>query len=128
MASADFGEPGPIVDFQAPMQHTLVAENKAKKRRFDKMFMDGRPPVNVGVTSGGDVFGGSQVSFSDVLGDQQFSLYASSVQQYKTMSFSYLNLARRFQYALQGYSQTQFFYPSDQSRHVLRPALFVQPV
>jgi len=114
VASADFGEPGPIVDFQAPMQHTLVAENKTKKRFFDKMFMDGRPPVNVGVTSGGDVFGGSQVSFSDVLGDKQFSLYASSVQQYKTMSFSYLNLSRRFQYALQGYSQTQFFYPSDQ--------------
>ena len=35
VASADFGEPGPITDFQAPMQHTLVAENKTKKRRFD---------------------------------------------------------------------------------------------
>jgi WD40-like Beta Propeller Repeat len=110
-ASADFGAPGPIVDFQAPLQHTLVAANKTKKRFFDKMFLDGRPPVNVGVTSGGDVFGGSQVSFSDVLGDKQFSLYASSVQQYKTLSFSYLNLSRRFQYAVQGYSQTQFFYP-----------------
>ncbi len=74
------------------------------------MFLDGRPPVNVGVTSGGDVFGGTMVSFTDVLGDQQFSMYASSVQQYKTLSFSYLNLSRRFQYALQGYSQTQFFY------------------
>ena len=80
-ASADFGSPGPIVDFQAPLQHTLVAENKSKKGRFDKMFLDGRPPVNVGVTSGGDVFGGSMVSFTDVLGDQQFSMYASSVQQ-----------------------------------------------
>jgi WD40-like Beta Propeller Repeat len=109
-ASSDFGSPGEIVDFQAPLQHTLVAENKKKKGRFEKMFLDGRPPVNVGVTSGGDVFGGSMVSFTDVLGDQQFSMYASSVQQYKTMSFSYLNLSRRFQYALQGYSQTQFFY------------------
>jgi hypothetical protein len=109
-ASADFGTPGPIVDFQAPLQHTLVAENKSKKGRFEKMFLDGRPPVNVGVTSGGDVFGGSQVSFTDVLGDQQFSMYASSVQQYKTLSFSYLNLSRRFQWAVQGYSQTQFFY------------------
>jgi hypothetical protein len=109
-ASADFGSPGPIVDFQAPLQHTLVAENKSKKGRFEKMFLDGRPPVNVGVTSGGDVFGGSMVSFTDVLGDQQFSMYASSVQQYKTMSFSYLNLSRRFQWAVQGYSQTQFFY------------------
>ena len=109
-ASADFGSPGPITDFQAPLQHTLVAENKSKKGRFDKMFLDGRPPVNVGVTSSGDVFGGSMVSFTDVLGDQQFSMYASSVQQYKTLSFSYLNLSRRFQFALQGYSQTQFFY------------------
>jgi hypothetical protein len=109
-ASADFGSPGPIADFQAPMQHTLVKENVKKKGTFEKMFLDGRPPVNVGVTSSGDVFGGSQVSFTDVLGDQQFSLYASSVQQYKTMSFSYLNLSRRLQWALQGYSQTQFFY------------------
>ena len=109
-ASSDFGSPGPIIDFQAPLQHTLVAENKSKKGRFDKMFLDGRPPVNVGVTSSGDVFGGSMVSFTDVLGDQQFSMYASSVQQYKTLSFSYLNLSRRFQWAVQGYSQTQFFY------------------
>jgi outer membrane protein assembly factor BamA len=109
-ASADFGSPGPITDFQAPLQHTLVAENKTKKGRFDKMFLDGRPPVNIGVTSSGDVFGGTMVSFTDVLGDQQFSMYASSVQQYKTLSFSYLNLSRRLQWAVQGYSQTQFFY------------------
>jgi hypothetical protein len=74
------------------------------------MFMDGRPPVNVGVTSGGDIFGGSAVNFSDVLGDQQFSLYAASISQYRTLSLSYLNLAHRFNYAIQGYSQTQFFY------------------
>jgi outer membrane protein assembly factor BamA len=72
--------------------------------------MDGRPPVNLGVTSGGDIFGGTAVSFSDVLGDQQFSLYAASISQYRTLSLSYLNLGRRFNYALQGYSQTQFFY------------------
>ena len=109
-ASADFGAPGPIIDFQAPLSHTLVAENKRKKGKFEKLFLDGRPPVNVGVTSGGDVFGGSMISFSDVLGDQQFTMFAASVSQYRTLSFSYLNLSRRFQYALQGFSQTQFFY------------------
>ena len=121
-ASSDFGSPGPIIDFQAPLQHTLVAENKSKKGRFEKMFLDGRPPVNIGVTSGGDVFGGSMVSFTDVLGDQQFSMYASSVQQYKTMSFSYLNLSRRLQWALQGYSQTQFFY-GQLSQYFYDPAI-----
>ena len=109
-ATADFGAPGPIIDFQAPMTHTLVADNKKKKGKFEKMFLDGRPPVNLGVTSGGDFFGGTQISFTDVLGDQQFNMFASSVSQYRTMSFSYLNLERRFQWALQGYSQTQFFY------------------
>jgi hypothetical protein len=109
-ASADFGAPGPIIDFQAPMTHTLVAENKKKKGKFEKLFLEGRPPVNVGVTSGGDFFGGTNIAFTDVLGDQQFNLFAASVSQYRTLSLSWLNLERRFQWALQGYSQTQFFY------------------
>ncbi|MBI3264503.1 MAG: BamA/TamA family outer membrane protein [Acidobacteria bacterium] len=109
-ASSDFGAPGPIIDFQAPLSHTLVAGNKRKKRAFEKLFVDGRPPVNVGVTSGGDVYGGSQISFADVLGDQRFDLFASSVAQYRSLAFSYLNLSRRLQYAMQAFSQTQFFY------------------
>lgn len=109
-ASSDFGAPGPIIDFQAPMTHTLVAENRKKKGRFEKLFLEGRPPLNVGVTSGGDFFGGTQIAFADVLGDQQFSMFAASVSQYRTLSFAWLNLERRFQFALQGYSQTQFFY------------------
>ena len=109
-ASADFGGPGPIIDFQAPLAHTLVADNTRRKGTFEKMFLDGRPPLNVGVTSGGDVFGGSAVTFSDVLGDKQFNVYAASISQYRTLSLSYLNLSRRFNYAIQGYSQTQFFY------------------
>ena len=51
--------PGPIIDFQAPLQHTLVPDNKRKKGTFEKMFLEGRPPVNVGVTSSGDIFGGT---------------------------------------------------------------------
>ena len=30
-ASADFGAPGPIIDFQAPLTHTLIAANQRKK-------------------------------------------------------------------------------------------------
>jgi hypothetical protein len=50
------------------------------------------------------------VTFTDVLGDQQFNLYAASISQYRQLAFSYVNLARRFQYALQGFTTTQFFY------------------
>jgi WD40 repeat protein len=109
-ASADFGAPGPIVDFQAPLAHTLVSANQRKKGTWEKMFLEGRPPVNLGVTSNGDVFGGTQITFGDVLGDQQINLFAASIAQYRSMSLSYLNLSRRFQFALQGFTQTQFFY------------------
>jgi WD40 repeat protein len=113
VASADFGSPGPIIDFTPPLSHTLVKQNIRKKGNFEKMFLEGRPPVNVGVTSGGDVFGGTQVTFTDVLGDKQFNIFAASISQYRTMAFSYINLSRRLQYALQAYSQTQFFYGYD---------------
>ena len=66
--------------------------------------------MNVGVTNNGDIFGGTQVSFGDVLGDKQVNFYAASISQYRTLSLSYVDLSRRFQFALQGYSQTQFFY------------------
>ena len=108
--SSDFGAPGPIIDFQPPISQPLVKANEKVKGRFEKMFLDGRPPVNVGVTSGGDFFGGTQVTFSDVLGDQQLSLYAESVSQYRTVMGSYVNLSRRLQYALQGFDLTQFYY------------------
>jgi hypothetical protein len=110
-ATNDYGAPGGLItDFQPPLTHTLVPENKREKGAFEKLFLDGRPPVNVGVTSGGDVFGGTQVTFSDVLGDKQFNLFAASVSQYRTVALSFTNLSRRFQYAFQGYTQTQFFY------------------
>jgi hypothetical protein len=108
--SADFGAPGPVIDFQPPLTHTLVQGNVRTKGTFEKLFLEGRPPVNVGVTSGGDLFGGTQVTFTDVLGDKQFNLFAASVSQYRTMSASYVNLSRRLQYALQLFSQTQFYY------------------
>jgi hypothetical protein len=109
-ATSDFGSPGPIIDFQAPLQHSLVQENVHTKGAFEKMYLEGRPPVNIGVTSNGDIFGGTQVTFGDVLGDKQINFYAASISQYRTLALSYVNLARRFQYILQGYSQTVFYY------------------
>ncbi|HZT75266.1 MAG TPA: BamA/TamA family outer membrane protein [Vicinamibacterales bacterium] len=108
--SSDFGAPTEVIDFQAPLQHTLVKENIRKKGTFEKMFLEGRPPINVGVTNSGDIFGGTAVSFGDVTGDQQVNIFASSISQYRTLSMSYVNLSSRFQWALQGFSQTIFFY------------------
>ena len=109
-ATSDFGGPGPIIDFQAPLTHTFNAANSRKKGRFENMFLEGRPPLNLGVTNSGDVLGGTQITFTDVLGDQQFSLLAYSISQYRTFGGSYANLSGRFQFALQGFSSEQFFF------------------
>ena len=67
-------------------------------------------PLNFGVTSSGDVLGGTSITFTDVLGDQQLSLLAYSVSTSRTFGASYANLAGRLQFALQGFSQEQFFF------------------
>ncbi len=88
VATSDFGAPGPIIDFQAPLAHTLVTANARPKGAWEKMFLEGRPPVNIGVSSDGDVFGGTQITFGDVLGDKQINLYAASISQYRTLSLA----------------------------------------
>ena len=108
--ATDYGGPGPTIDFQAPLTHTLIAANTRRKGRFEKMYLDGAPPINIGVTNSGDFLGGTALTFSDVLGDQSFSVYAYSIAQYRTLSASYVNLSGRFQFAIQGFSQESFFY------------------
>ncbi|MCX6549771.1 MAG: hypothetical protein NTY02_01985 [Acidobacteria bacterium] len=108
--AADFGAPGPAIDFQAPLSHTLISDNIKKKGSWDKMFLDGRPPINVGVTSSGDFFGGTAISFADVLGDRRIDAYIASMSQYRTFGVSVLNLEHRFNYALQGFWQDEFYY------------------
>ena len=109
-STTDYGGPGPNIDFQAPLTHTVISANARRKGRFEKMFLDGTPPVNVGVTNSGDFVGGTGITFSDVLGDQSFSVYAYSISQYRTLSASYVNLSGRLQFALQGFSQESFFF------------------
>ena len=121
--TSDFGAPGPVIDFQAPLTHTLVRKNIRPKHTFEKFSVDTRPGVSLGVTSGGDFYGGTDISFTDVLGDKQMSFYASSMSSYRTFSFSYTNIERRFQYATQAYSQETFFYGAGATAALYDPSL-----
>src|SRR6202040_709363 len=52
VASADFGAPGPVIDFQAPLQHTLVKDNQRKKGTFKKCSSrDGRRSTSASPTA-----------------------------------------------------------------------------
>lgn len=113
--SSDFGSPGPIIDFTPPFSHTLVPDNIHKKGAFERMSLAARPPVGLGVTSGGDFYGNTEVTFTDILGDKEISFYAQSVSQYRTTALTYVNLERRLQYALQGFTQDRFYYGTNQA-------------
>ena len=119
VASEDFGGPGPVFEFTAPISHTLLRDNIRKKGAFEKMSLAGRPPVGLGVTSGGDLYGNTQVTFTDVLGDKEVSFYAQSVLQYRTTAFTYLNTGRRLQYAIQGFSQDLYYFGQQTQAAVL---------
>ena len=121
--TSDFGAPGPVIDFQAPLTHTLVRKNIRPKRAFEKFSLDSRPGVNLGVTSGGNFYGGTDLTFTDVLGDKQMNIYASSLSTYRTFAFGYTNIERRFQYAVQAYSQESFFYGAGITAALYDPSL-----
>jgi hypothetical protein len=101
-----------IVDFQPDVTHQVVTVNKRRKRAFEKLFLEGRPPLNVGVTSGGDFFGGSQVALSDVLADKNFVFTAMSLREFRSYNGTFIDLGRRFHYGLSAFDNTQFFYAS----------------
>jgi hypothetical protein len=101
-----------LVDFQPDVTHQVVTQNKRKKKVFEKLFLEGRPPLNVGITSGGDFFGGSQVALSDVLGDKNFVFTALSLREFRSYEGTYIDLGRRLQYGLSGFDNTRFFYAS----------------
>jgi hypothetical protein len=100
-----------------------VRKNIRPKHAFEKFSLDTRPGINVGVTSGGNFYGGTDLTFTDVLGDKQMNFYASSLSTYRTFAFGYTNIERRFQYALQAYSQESFFYSNAVTQALYDPAL-----
>jgi hypothetical protein len=108
--TSDFGAPGPIVDFSPPLSHTLVRDNIHRKGAFERMTLAGRPPVGLGVTSSGNFYGNTELSFTDVLGDKQVNFFAQSIGNYRTMALTYVNIGSRLQYAVQGFSQDIFYF------------------
>jgi hypothetical protein len=100
-----------LVDFQPDVTHEVVPENKRRKKLFEGLYLEGRPPINVGVTSSGNFYGGTSIALTDVLGDQDFTFTVLSVASYRIYDGRYTNLASRLHYGINVFDQTYFFYP-----------------
>ncbi len=77
-----------------------------------KLYLTSRPPIDTIVSTDGSIYGGSALSFSDLLGDYTFSLMAYQVRQYRSYQFSFLNQKRRLQYMVNAFQFTQYYYLS----------------
>ncbi len=113
VASEDFGGPGPIFEFTAPISHALNRDNIHRKGTWERMMLAGRPPLNLGITSNNTLYGNTQITFTDLLGDKEISFYAMSIAQYRTTALTYVNIGRRLQTALQAFTQDTYYFGQD---------------
>ncbi len=102
--------PNEVVDFEPDVTHQVVAENKRRKRLFEGLYLEGRPPLNIGVTSNGDFFGGTQVALTDVLGDQAILFTASSVREFRNYEALYANRSSRWNWGVVASDFTRYYF------------------
>lgn len=94
-----------------PVVSLEINEEKIQPHKgIGKLYLAARPPIDTLISSDGSVYGGSAISFSDILGDYTFSLVAYQVRSFRSYSFGYFNQKRRLQYMFQAFSYTLFYY------------------
>jgi hypothetical protein len=75
-----------------------------------KLYLNNRPPIGAIISTDGAIYGGTALSFSDLLGDHNFNLLAYQVRSFRSYVFSYANLKRRFQYIAEAFQYTTYYY------------------
>lgn len=94
-----------------PIVAVDIDEKKIKPYKgMSKLFLDNRPPIGAILSTDGSIYGGTALSFSDMLGDHNFSLVAYQVRSFRSYIFSYANLKKRFQYIAEAFQYTLYYY------------------
>ena len=75
-----------------------------------KLYLAGRPPIDTFIASDGSIYGGTVISFSDILGDYTLYFMASQVRSFRSYQFAYLNQKRRLQYMASAFQYTMFYF------------------
>ncbi|MFQ6069563.1 MAG: hypothetical protein ACE5LC_03450 [Candidatus Aminicenantales bacterium] len=78
---------------------------------LSELYITSRPPVDAIVSTDGSIYGGSALSFSDLMGDHTFYFMAYQVRSFRSYYLAYINQRRRFQYMVNAYQYTLFYYP-----------------
>jgi Tol biopolymer transport system component len=94
-----------------PIVTVSIDEKKIKPYKgIGQLYLNNRPPIGAIISTDGSIYGGTALSFSDLMGDYNFMLTAYQVRSFRSYVFSYANLKRRLQYGASAYQYTIFYY------------------
>jgi len=90
-----------------------IAQDEIKPvKGLGKLYLMARPPIDTIVTTDGSIYGGSALTFSDLMANHYFSLTAYQVRSFRSYDFRYINRKRRLQYMVNAYQFSIFYYPA----------------
>jgi WD40 repeat protein len=96
-----------------PIVEVSIDEEKIKPfKGMGKLYLNNRPPIGAILSTDGSIYGGTALSFSDLMGDHNFTLVAYQVRSFRSYEFSYANLKKRLQYMANAFQYTLYYYPS----------------
>ncbi len=89
----------------------IIDKAKIRKyKKFEGIVVSGLPSVGFAVATDGTTYGGAYLNFSDTLNNENISLTAYSVMNFKNYYLSYVNLGHRLNYGIELFSNTYFYY------------------
>lgn len=109
-----FSEVKPDQEFQRFEPIVTVEVNKDEIKAYrglGKLYLSSRPPIDTIIATDGSIYGGSAISFSDLLGDYSFYITAYQVQTFRSYYGAFINQKSRLQYMASLYQYTLFYYP-----------------
>lgn len=98
--------------FEPTLSFNIEKDKIKPYKGIGKLYLASRPPVDTVVSTDGSIYGGSSVTFTDLLADHRFNLMAYQVRNFRSYFFSYTNQKNRFQYQASAFQYTMFYYPS----------------
>ena len=127
VASADFGSPGPIIDFTAAAQPHAGQAERSRRRASSRSCSSRAVRRSTSASPAAATSSAAPRSPSPTCSATSSS--TSSPRRSRSTArcrSRTLNLSRRFQYALQGFSQTQFYYGNDPACSTIRSTRIVE--
>jgi Tol biopolymer transport system component len=101
----------PFEKFKPTLTFDLHKDKIEEHTGLGKLYVTARPPVDAIISTDGSIYGGSAISFSDVLANHQFSIMAYQVREFRSYGFTYANLSGRLQYAVNAFQYAIYYYP-----------------